>query len=136
MIKKVLVVDTNRQHLCLIRKIIRHSSYQYINANSFKQASQLIDKHSDISLILLDTLVPSTKDLEVVKSIKTAPNYKGIPIIFISNDENSYDYQDIDLSCDCAFHIKKPILIKPFLETLENVIPQQINKCADREISK
>ena len=81
---KILVVDDNEPVLMLISKLLKDPARKILTANSGQSAIDIIEKESDISLILMDIQMPGMDGFETVKKIKENERFKDIPVIFIT----------------------------------------------------
>jgi CheY-like chemotaxis protein len=79
----ILVVDDVRQNLQVIGEILEIAGYETTFAPSGQQAlSRVETAHPD--LILLDLMMPDMSGLEVCEILKKDPEFREIPIIFLT----------------------------------------------------
>ena len=100
MMKKILVVEDDKDIHSLIKNILEKERYKIISAYSGTEALLLLE-HNDIDLILLDLMLPGITGEEVIKKIK------NIPIIVISAKISSVDKVNV-LSSGANDYITKP----------------------------
>jgi CheY-like chemotaxis protein len=55
-----------------------------IKAQSGAEALALLPQHPDIALVLLDVQMPGMDGFEVARHIKETPQFRGVPILFIT----------------------------------------------------
>ena len=80
---KILIIDDHPMMHRELEKILTSQGYQFIGA--FDVISGLRKaKQERPNLILLDVMLPEMDGLQVVRSIKTDPEIKDIPVIFMS----------------------------------------------------
>lgn len=84
----ILAVDDKKENLDIILDIL--SEFDVIPVTSGKKALDILNKE-EISIILLDIVMPEMDGFEVCKIIKSQTNTKDIPIIFTTakTDEES-----------------------------------------------
>ena len=75
--KKILLVEDNKEIHELIKNVLEKERYIVINAYSGTEALIILEKEK-IDLILLDLMLPGINGEEIIKKIKS------IPIIVIS----------------------------------------------------
>ena len=81
---KILIVDDSVENLKLLIGILGNN-YELRIAKNGNKALEIINSEDDIDLILLDIIMPGEKNgYDVCKIVKSDPNNKHIPIIFIS----------------------------------------------------
>ena len=80
---KILAVDDEPQNLLILRQIIKSLPYQLSEALSGQEGLEKI-KNDPPDLILLDILMPGIDGLEVCRILKSDPQTRFIPVIFIT----------------------------------------------------
>jgi len=111
---KVLAVDDRPENLFAMKQLLRREEIELYTESSGEQALSLIREH-DFSCILLDVQMPDIDGYDLAKMIRTNPEEKGTPIIFITannHDEtqlkNGYDSGAVDY----VFKPVDPVIIK------------------------
>ena len=103
--RTVLVVDDemiNREILCQILK----EKYEVIQAADGTAALDIISKRCDeLSLVLLDLLMPGVSGLDLLKHIRNTKVFRQLPVIVLTSDSKS----EVDcLRMGAADFISKP----------------------------
>lgn len=80
---KILLVDDNPINIRVAAKILRQKNYNISFSQSGQEAIQKAIQ-VDFDLILLDIMMPEMDGYEVCKILKTHPDTKNIPIIFLT----------------------------------------------------
>lgn len=82
--RKILIVDDNVKNIQLAANVIKNkTNYSIIYATRAKEAFKLLENH-EISLILLDVMMPEMDGYEAAKIISSNPRTDDIPIIFLT----------------------------------------------------
>lgn len=104
----LIVDDENINRTILIKALSEIKNIKVYEAENGKQALDIISK-KDISLILLDIIMPVMDGFEFLENLKKSSNLKSIPIIVISALD---DYQSIykALKMGCWDYFTKPLL--------------------------
>ncbi|MEQ8188968.1 MAG: hybrid sensor histidine kinase/response regulator [Candidatus Eremiobacterota bacterium] len=86
----ILIVDDTRVNLQLLGKILMKVNYELAIANSGYEA---LDMLRDIKpdLILLDVMMPGMDGYNVCKTLKSSPETKDIPVIFLTAKSEKED---------------------------------------------
>ena len=85
MSKKILVVDDEPDILFTIGQMLEISGFEIIKANSGDEAIKTLkDLNANPDLILLDIMMPEISGWDVAAKIKENPEWKGIPIVFLT----------------------------------------------------
>lgn len=80
---KILVVDDIPDNVWLLKVMLEQSGLQVLTAESSEEAFKQLKKER-IDLILLDVLMPDVDGFELAEQLKNDPDYREIPIIFIT----------------------------------------------------
>lgn len=81
---KILLVDDREDNLMSIEAILGPDGYQFIKANSGRQALKILLSEFDFALILMDVKMPNLNGFETAELIYEREKLKHIPIIFIT----------------------------------------------------
>src|SRR5688572_16046505 len=87
---KILLVDDREDNLLSIETILAEDGYQFVKANSGRQALKILLKEQDFSLVMMDVKMPGLSGFETASLIYEREKLKHIPIIFIT----AYSYSD------------------------------------------
>lgn len=85
----VLVVDDQEINRDALGAILE-DEYQIIYAENGKQALELIDKYiDDLSIVLLDLIMPELNGFEVLKIMTSDEQKKNIPVIVLTSEKSA-----------------------------------------------
>jgi len=79
----ILIVDDNKQNLMVLADILENSGYETGLAMDGKQALEYVYNEKP-DLILLDVMMPEMDGYETCQRLKEFPEYKDIPVIFLT----------------------------------------------------
>lgn len=134
---KVLVVDDDRIFCRTTKKMLENLFFKVVIATDGKEAIEILEKHSDISLVLADYIMPGMDGLELTRKIRKKYSKNELSILVLSGyaDEET---TALFLKHGANDYIKKPFSKEEFscrinnsIETLENI--QTITKYANRD---
>lgn len=80
---KILVVDDIPANVWLLKVMLEQSGLQVFTAESSEEAFKQLKKEK-IDLILLDVLMPGVDGFELAELLKDNPDFREIPIIFLT----------------------------------------------------
>lgn len=83
MSQNVLIVDDQPRNLEALEASLKIENVEFIKALSGQEALDLALKF-DVSLVLLDVMMPEMDGYEVAQTLKSIPKYRNIPIIFLT----------------------------------------------------
>jgi putative two-component system response regulator len=87
---KILIVDDVESNRFVLRDIVSEMGYQPILAENGEQAFKIVE-HFQMQLIILDISMPVMDGYEFCERMKSSPETRDIPIIFISAFDNPKD---------------------------------------------
>jgi CheY-like chemotaxis protein len=124
---KILVVDDEPDILTILNKELTSAHYHVVSARTGQEG---IDRNKEEcpDLILMDVLLPDMNGAEAIKILQAYPEYKNIPVIFLTAmvkpDEESQGSLKINVDDRWYLTIAKPFdRIK-----LLSIIDQQLAK--------
>jgi CheY-like chemotaxis protein len=105
--RKVLVVEDNKDNMRLISYALERSGYTVIRAESGEQGVALAIGESPV-FIIMDINLPDIDGLEAVRRIRDSESNGHIPIIAITSFA-MYGDRDKMLDAGCTAYFEKPI---------------------------
>jgi CheY-like chemotaxis protein len=105
--KKVLVVEDNRDNLRLITYALQRYGYEVISADTGTKGVELAISEHPV-FILMDINLPDIDGLEVTRRIRQSGANGTIPIIAITSYAMAGD-MDMVLDAGCTGYFEKPI---------------------------
>jgi len=115
---KILVVDDESRMRKLVRDFLEKADYQVIEAGDGEEALEQYYKNKDVSLILLDVMMPKMDGWQVCREIRE--NSK-VPIIMLTaRAEERDELQGFDLGVD--EYISKPFSPKILVARINAIL--------------
>ncbi len=78
---KILIVDDEAFNLDIMSEYLLDAGYDVVVSEDGNSALQNLDSNPDISLILLDRMMPNMDGIQVAKKIKENSKFTNVPII-------------------------------------------------------
>lgn len=86
---KILIVDNSEFNRAILKEILEET-YEIIEADGGKEALHKIDEYGmEISLVLLDIIMPEKDGFEVLKYMEEERLISDIPVIIISSEDSA-----------------------------------------------
>ena len=84
MSESILIVDDMAEIRMLVKRILNKTQYNTLEAQSGKEAVEIIQNNSDIILVLLDIMLPDMDGYEVMEAIQHVKEDRDFKVCFIS----------------------------------------------------
>lgn len=128
----ILVTDDDQGHASLIIRNIKRAAITN-KIIHFEDGQEILDflldnKNSEVEeqiaaksyLLLLDIRMPKVSGIDVLKTIKSTPELKSLPVIMLTTSDNP---QEVKLCHElgCSSYITKPIEYEKFVEAIQRL---------------
>ena len=87
--KKVLIVDDSLTNLTIISDILHDNGIIPIIETDGTKIEKILEENRDISLLLLDIIMPKIDGYEICKNLKKDIRFKDIPVILLTGLESN-----------------------------------------------
>jgi CheY-like chemotaxis protein len=118
--KKVLVIEDNKDNMRLITYALRHSGYEVIPAETGEQGVDLAIKERPL-FIIIDINLPGIDGVETTRRIRNQAADDKMPIIAITSYAMAGDMERI-LAAGCNGYFEKPIDPLTIVEKIQAII--------------
>ncbi len=82
--KTILVVDDDMRNVFALVTVLEDKNMEAVVAKNGQEAIQLLEKHAEIALILMDVMMPEMDGYEAMRQIRKQPRYHRLPIIALT----------------------------------------------------
>jgi len=127
--KKIMLVDDEKDQIFFIKTSFENlfgKEYTIVPAESGEKCFELLNKKNIPDLILLDIMMPKMNGWEVFDRLRANPEWKNIPIIFLTARTDEFAEHAGALIAED--YIKKPIEIKELKTRIDNVLKRTKKK--------
>lgn len=115
----LMVVDDDPDILRIVNFYLTKQKYTVFTASDGGEALKRLHEHPEVELILSDVMMPKVSGLELVRSVRSDPLFKDIPIILISaQGETSQKVEGLNLGADD--YITKPFNFDELMARVRN----------------
>lgn len=105
---KILIVDDDKEIASLIGDCLSDEGFEVILAYDGEKALEIIHSSYDLSIIILDIMMPKIDGMEICKSIREKVS---CPILFISAKSRTLDTL-LGLELGADDYITKPFVVE------------------------
>lgn len=113
---KILIVDNVKEDILSLSDILDHC--EFLTAENATAAMELLQKHEDIDLILLDLNLPSVSNLKLLGEIRDRTEKPDIPVLILT-DGKSTQWETRGLAAGAADYIRKPFTYQSVRKRIE-----------------
>lgn len=118
--KKVLVIEDNRDNLRLITYVLRRNGYDVIAAETGETGMELAEREHPL-FIIVDINLPGIDGTEVVRRIRLSATWGAVPIVAITSHAMVGDREKA-LAAGCNGYFEKPINPLTIMESIHEAI--------------
>ncbi len=118
--KKVLVIEDNRDNLKLVSYALNRAGYTVIAAESGEEGLDLALREHPF-FILMDINLPGIDGIETTKRIRASAADGGVPIVAITSYAMAGDRERI-MAAGCNAYIEKPIDPMKIIQQIHELI--------------
>jgi CheY-like chemotaxis protein len=124
-----MIVDDEKDQIYFIKASFKNlygNKYTILSAESGEQCFELLNTQEPPDLILLDIMMPRMNGWEVFDRLRANPQWKDIPIIFLTARTDEFAEHAGALIAED--YIKKPVEIKELKTRIDNVLNREKKK--------
>ncbi len=115
---KILIVDDESRMRKLLRDFLVRKNFTVLEAGDGEEALEIFYREKDLSLIILDVMMPKLSGFEVLKEIRETSQ---VPVIMVTaKGDESDELQGFDLGVD--EYIAKPFSPKILVARVEAIL--------------
>ncbi len=82
--KKILIVDDDMRNVYALSNVLEEKGMDVVTANNGQKGIDMLEKHPDIDLVLMDIMMPEMSGYEAMENIRKNKRFKDLPIIALT----------------------------------------------------
>ncbi len=106
--KKILLVDDDGRNVFAISSVLKDRGMEVLHAENGKVALELLQGHSDIDAVLMDTMMPEMDGLDATTAIRGMSRFERLPIISLTAKAMKGDREKA-LLAGASEYVTKPV---------------------------
>jgi CheY-like chemotaxis protein len=106
--RKVLVVDDDIRNIFALNSLLERHHMQVITATNGQEAIKLVEDTDDLSLVLMDVMMPEMDGYETMRRIRSNPQLRMLPIIALTAKAMKGDREKC-LEAGASDYVAKPV---------------------------
>jgi CheY-like chemotaxis protein/signal transduction histidine kinase/HAMP domain-containing protein len=106
--RKVLVVDDDVRNIFALNSVLERHQMEVVSATNGGDAIRLLESDSDISLVLMDVMMPEMDGYETMRRIRSKAHFRMLPIIALTAKAMKGDREKC-LEAGASDYVAKPV---------------------------
>jgi CheY-like chemotaxis protein len=115
--KRVLVVDDDARNIFALTTVLENHEMEVVSATNGRQAIEIIKKEPDLSIVLMDIMMPEMDGYETMREIRKDPRFRTLPILALTAKAMKGDREKC-LEAGASDYIAKPVNTDQLLSLL------------------
>ena len=106
--RKVLVVDDDARNIFALTSLLENQEMDVISTTTGRRAIEIIENTPDVSIVLMDIMMPDIDGYETMREIRKNPNRNKLPILALTAKAMKGDREKC-LDAGASDYIAKPV---------------------------
>jgi CheY-like chemotaxis protein len=106
--RKVLVVDDDARNIFALTSLLENQDMNVLSATNGRNAIDIIQNTSDLSIVLMDIMMPEMDGYETMREIRKDQDFRTIPILALTAKAMKGDREKC-LNAGASDYIAKPV---------------------------
>jgi CheY-like chemotaxis protein len=106
--RKALVVDDDARNIFALTTILENQEMEVLSANNGRQAIEIIRNQPELSVVLMDIMMPEMDGYDTLREIRKQPEFHSLPILALTAKAMKGDREKC-LEAGASDYIAKPV---------------------------
>jgi CheY-like chemotaxis protein len=106
--RKVLVVDDDARNIFALTSVLENHEVEVVSATNGRHAIDIIKETPDLSMVLMDIMMPEMDGYETMREIRKDPAFRTLPILALTAKAMKGDREKC-LEAGASDYISKPV---------------------------
>ena len=115
--KTILIIDDDSRNTFALTAVLRSKGYQTVSAPGMKEAFDLLNKDSNVGIILLDMMMPDMDGYQALPKLKEDERWANIPVVAVTAQAMTGDRERC-LAAGADAYLSKPVDVDQLLDVL------------------
>jgi two-component system sensor histidine kinase/response regulator len=123
---KILLVDDDMRNAFSLMKLFRNYNITTVIGENGRKGLEKLAEHPDVSLILMDIMMPVMDGYEAVAAIRSQDDFKNLPIIAVTAKAMTGDRERC-LKAGATEYLAKPIEIDALMAMMKQLLAPAVS---------
>lgn len=119
--KEILIIDDDNKNIFALSAVLKARKYNCIAALSAGEGLEMLAENKNISVVLMDMMMPQMDGYEAIAQIKNDEKLSGIPIIAITAQAMIGDREKC-MAAGADGYLSKPVNVDELLILLNDLM--------------
>ncbi|MEO7932435.1 MAG: HAMP domain-containing protein [Chthoniobacterales bacterium] len=115
--RKVLIVDDDARNIFALSIVLENQEMEILSATNGRQAIEIIESTPDLSIVLMDIMMPEMDGYQTMKEIRNNATFRTLPILALTAKAMKGDREKC-LEAGASDYIAKPVNTDQLLSLL------------------
>jgi CheY-like chemotaxis protein len=115
--RTVLVVDDDARNIFALTTLLENQGMKVASATNGRQAIDILNRTEDLSVVLMDIMMPEMDGYETMRQIRQDPRFRTLPILALTARAMKGDREKC-LQAGASDYIAKPVNTDQLLSLL------------------
>jgi HAMP domain-containing protein/signal transduction histidine kinase/CheY-like chemotaxis protein len=106
--RRVLIVDDDIRNIFALASILERHEMSIVSAETGRGALDLLDKHPDLEIVLMDLMMPEMDGFETMRAVRLDPRFTSLPIIAVTAKAMKGDREKC-IEAGASDYLAKPV---------------------------
>ncbi|ODS90117.1 response regulator [Chryseobacterium lacus] len=119
--KEILIIDDDNKNIFALSAVLKARKYNCIAALSAREGLEMLAENKNISVVLMDMMMPQMDGYEAIAQIKNDEKLSGIPVIAITAQAMMGDREKC-MAAGADGYLSKPVNVDELLILLNDLM--------------
>jgi signal transduction histidine kinase/CheY-like chemotaxis protein/HAMP domain-containing protein len=115
--RKILIVDDDVRNVFALTSALEEHGLEVVFAENGRKGIDRLQQHPDVSLVLMDTMMPEMDGYETTRAIRTMPEFDRLPIIALTAKAMKGD-REKSIASGASEYVTKPVDVDQLLSLM------------------
>ena len=121
--QKILIIDDDERNIFALKAVLTAKKYNCVTASGGLQALDILKQQQDITVALIDMMMPDIDGYELIKLIRWIPELNNVVLVAVTAQAMLGDREKC-LAAGADQYISKPVNVDLLLQVLSELINQ------------